>query len=38
VFTPDFIENYIAYKRENEVDPIRSCARTPLEFVLYYDV
>ncbi len=36
VFTPDLIEAYIAYKRENEVDPVR--LRThPHEFTLYYD-
>ena len=36
VFTPDFIENYIALKRENELDPIRLRPH-PYEFVLYYD-
>ena len=36
VFTPDFIENYIAYKRESELDPIRLRPH-PYEFVLYYD-
>ena len=36
VFTPDLIENYIAYKRENEVDAVR--LRThPHEFSLYFD-
>ena len=36
VFTPDLIEAYIGYKRENEVDPVR--LRThPHEFTLYYD-
>ncbi len=36
VFTPDLIENYISYKRDNEVDAIR--LRThPHEFNLYFD-
>jgi len=37
VFTPDFIQNYIAYKRETEVDEIRLRPH-PYEFVLYYDL
>ena len=37
VFTEDFIENYLAYKREKEVDPIRLRPH-PYEFVLYYDI
>ncbi|WP_163506889.1 type I glutamate--ammonia ligase [Fodinicola acaciae] len=37
VFTPDVIETWIDYKRENEVDPIR-LRPTPHEFALYYDV
>ena len=37
VFTHDFIENYLAYKREKEVDPIRLRPH-PYEFVLYYDI
>mgnify|MGYP006108723283 FL=1 len=37
VFTKDFIHNYIAYKRENEVDPIRLRPH-PHEFTLYYDI
>jgi glutamine synthetase len=37
VFTPDLIETWIAYKRENEVDPIRLRPH-PHEFELYYDV
>ncbi len=37
VFTPDFIETYIAYKRENEVDPARLRPH-PYEFTLYFDV
>ena len=36
VFTTDFLEAYIAYKYENEVDPIRM-RPTPYEFTLYYD-
>jgi glutamine synthetase len=37
VFTPDVIETWVDYKRENEVDPIR-LRPTPHEFALYYDV
>ena len=37
VFTPDVIETWIAYKRENEVDAVRLRPH-PMEFVLYYDV
>ncbi|MBF8192204.1 type I glutamate--ammonia ligase [Nonomuraea sp. K274] len=37
VFTPDLIETWVAYKRENEVDPIRLRPH-PHEFELYYDV
>ena len=37
VFTEDFIENYLAYKREKEVDAIRLRPH-PYEFVLYYDI
>ena len=37
VFTEDFIENYLTYKREKEVDPIRLRPH-PYEFVLYYDI
>lgn len=37
VFTPDLIETWVAWKRENEVDPIR-LRPTPHEFALYYDV
>jgi glutamine synthetase len=36
VFTADFLEAYISYKRQNEVDPVR-LRPTPYEFVLYYD-
>src|SRR5918996_243362 len=35
VFTPDLIETWIAYKRENELDPIRLRPH-PHEFELYY--
>jgi glutamine synthetase len=37
VFTEDFVENYIGYKREAEVDAIRLRPH-PYEFVLYYDI
>ena len=37
VFTKDVIETYIAFKRENEVDPI-NLRPHPHEFNLYYDV
>ena len=37
VFTPDVLEAWIAYKRENEVDPVRMRPH-PYEFTLYYDV
>jgi glutamine synthetase len=37
VFTQDFIDNYIAYKREKEVDAIRLRPH-PYEFVMYYDI
>ena len=37
VFTKDLIENYIAYKRENEVDAI-ALRPHPYEFALYYNV
>jgi glutamine synthetase len=37
VFSPDFIANYIAYKREEEIDAIRLRPH-PYEFVLYYDI
>ena len=36
VFTTDFLEAYISYKRQNEVDPVR-LRPTPYEFVLYFD-
>jgi glutamine synthetase len=37
VFTQDFIDNFLAYKREKEVDEIRLRPH-PYEFVLYYDI
>lgn len=37
VFTPDLLESYVAYKRENEVDPVRLRPH-PYEFFLYYDI
>jgi glutamine synthetase len=37
VFTPDLIDTWIAWKRENEIDPVR-LRPTPHEFALYYDV
>ena len=37
VFTRDVIENWIAYKRENEVDAIRLRPH-PWEFALYFDI
>jgi glutamine synthetase len=36
VFTDELIETWIAYKRENEVDPIRLRPH-PAEFALYFD-
>ena len=36
VFTPDVLEIWITYKRENEVDPVRMRPH-PYEFFLYYD-
>jgi len=37
VFTPDFIEKYIEYKREEEVDAVRLRPH-PHEFYLYHDI
>jgi glutamine synthetase len=37
VFTSDVIETWIAFKRENEIDPLRLRPH-PYEFALYYDV
>jgi glutamine synthetase len=36
VFTTDFLESYISYKRQVEVDPMR-LRPTPYEFNLYFD-
>src|SRR5688572_21237444 len=36
VFTSDFLEAYIGYKREAELDPVR-IRPTPYEFTLYFD-
>ena len=36
VYTPDVIQTWIQYKRENEVDPVRLRPH-PYEFFLYYD-
>nr|WP_221219963.1 type I glutamate--ammonia ligase [Prauserella isguenensis] len=36
VFTPDVIEKWIAFKREEEIDPLRLRPH-PYEFALYYD-
>ena len=37
VFSPDLLEAYLEYKRENEITPLRTRPH-PLEFVLYFDV
>jgi glutamine synthetase len=37
VFTEDVIETWIAYKRENEIDPV-NLRPHPYEFALYYDI
>ena len=37
VFTKDVLENWLSYKREREVDPIRLRPH-PYEFALYFDV
>ncbi len=37
VFTQDIIQEWVSFKRANEVDPIR-LRPTPLEFMLYYDI
>ncbi|TNC21397.1 type I glutamate--ammonia ligase [Amycolatopsis alkalitolerans] len=37
VFTPDVIDTWISFKRENEIDPLRLRPH-PYEFALYYDV
>ncbi len=36
VFTPDLLETFITYKRENEIDPIRMRPH-PHEFHMYFD-
>jgi glutamine synthetase len=36
VFTPDVIENWIRFKRDNEIAPI-NLRPHPYEFALYYD-
>ncbi len=36
VFTKDIVDEWIAFKRENEVDPV-NLRPTPMEFMLYYD-
>jgi glutamine synthetase len=37
VFTRDFVETWVDYKREREIDPVR-LRPVPHEFYLYYDV
>jgi len=37
VFTPDVIDTWITYKREQEIDPVRLRPH-PWEFYLYYDI
>ncbi|RMF17047.1 MAG: type I glutamate--ammonia ligase [Candidatus Dadabacteria bacterium] len=37
VFTPDVIEGWVAWKRENEIDRARLLPH-PVEFELYYDI
>ena len=37
VFTEDFIDNYIAFKYENEINPVRQ-RPTSQEFEMYFDV
>ncbi|MEW6236427.1 MAG: type I glutamate--ammonia ligase [Candidatus Omnitrophota bacterium] len=37
VFSQDVIDTWIAYKRENEIDPVRLRPH-PYEFFLYYDI
>jgi glutamine synthetase len=36
VFTPDLLDTWMEFKRENEADPVR-LRPTPFEFALYYD-
>jgi glutamine synthetase len=37
VFTPDVIETWISFKKENEIDPVQLRPH-PWEFYLYYDI
>ena len=37
VFTKDVLDEWITYKRQKEVDPVR-LRPTPYEFMLYYDI
>jgi glutamine synthetase len=37
VFTPDVIDTWISYKRENEIDAVRLRPH-PWEFYMYYDI
>lgn len=37
VFTADVVNNWISWKRKNEVDPVR-LRPVPFEFTLYYDI
>jgi glutamine synthetase len=37
VFTPDLVDTWISWKRDNEIEPI-ALRPTPHEFALYYDV
>lgn len=37
VFTPDVLEKWLSYKRENEVDPLRLRPH-PYEFHMYFDI
>ncbi len=37
VFTPDVLSTWIAYKRDNEINPLRQRPH-PFEFCMYYDV
>ena len=36
VFSKDLVETWIAWKRENEIDPVRLRPH-PAEFALYFD-
>ena len=37
VFTPDVIDTWVEYKRENEIDAMRLRPH-PYEFYMYYDI